>query len=130
MKKLSISKILNKSISGQIKCALNSNKSISGQINCAELSIKRALNSKRICRYAVPIVDGVTIKDVWGVNVQQPGAIEGITSSRFTRICLNNVKLWGSKNMPWMCRDVSGAALGVQPWPCAELATSFSAGYC
>ncbi|KAJ3686259.1 hypothetical protein LUZ61_015423 [Rhynchospora tenuis] len=81
-------------------------------------------------RYAVPKVDGVNIKDVWGVNVQQPGAIEGITSSRFTRICLNNVKLWGSRNIPWTCRDVTGAALGVQPWPCAELTTSFSQGYC
>ncbi|KAJ3692178.1 hypothetical protein LUZ60_012528 [Juncus effusus] len=80
-------------------------------------------------RLALPKVDGVVIKDVWGVNVQQAGSIEGIKSSKFTRICLDNVKLWGSKN-PWMCRDVSGAAMGVQPWPCAELASSFSHGFC
>ncbi|KAL6629431.1 hypothetical protein ACP70R_029196 [Stipagrostis hirtigluma subsp. patula] len=81
---------------------------------------------------AVPTVDAVSIKNVWGVNVQQPGSIEGIRNSPFTRICLSNVKLFGWRsNAAWRCRDVHGAALGVQPWPCAELATSFaSAGSC
>nr|CAD1843297.1 unnamed protein product [Ananas comosus var. bracteatus] len=47
-------------------------------------------------RYAVPTVDGVTIRNVWGQNVQQPGSIEGIKNAPFTRICLSNVKLWGA----------------------------------
>ncbi|URE47263.1 Glycosyl hydrolases family 28 [Musa troglodytarum] len=83
-------------------------------------------------RYAMPTVDGVTIKNVWGVDIQQPGSIEGIRSSPFTRICLSNVKLWGAlmHYEPWKCMDVSGAALGVQPWPCSQLTGTFSAGFC
>ena len=76
---------------------------------------------------AVPLVDAVRIRNVWGVNVQHPGSLEGIRSSPFTRICLSNVKLFGWRNdAAWRCRDVRGAALGVQPSPCAELATSFA----
>ncbi|WOL08282.1 putative polygalacturonase [Canna indica] len=85
-------------------------------------------------RLAIPSVDRVTIKNVWGVDVQQPGTIEGIRSSPFTRICLSNVKLWGASSQAeqqWQCMDVSGAALGVRPWPCSELTGStFSAGFC
>ncbi|KAF8642627.1 hypothetical protein HU200_067308 [Digitaria exilis] len=77
---------------------------------------------------AVPTVDAVRITNVWGVGVQQPGSLEGIRSSPFTRICLSNVKLFGWRNgAAWRCRDVRGAALGVRPSPCAELATSFAA---
>lgn len=82
-------------------------------------------------QHAIPIVDGVTIKNVWGVGVEQPGSIQGIKNSPFTRICLSNVKLWGVGSRPtalWKCMDVSGAALGVQPWPCAELTTTFGTG--
>jgi hypothetical protein len=81
----------------------------------------------RFNRLAVPTVDAVRIRNVWGVGVQQPGSLEGIRSSPFTRICLDNVKLFGWRTgAAWQCRDVRGAALGVQPWPCAELATSFA----
>uniref|UniRef100_A0A0D9VEE5 Pectate lyase superfamily protein domain-containing protein n=1 Tax=Leersia perrieri TaxID=77586 RepID=A0A0D9VEE5_9ORYZ len=79
---------------------------------------------------ALPTVDAVSIKNVWGVNVQQPGSLEGIRNSPFTRICLSNVKLFGWRNAAWKCRDVHGAALGVQPGPCAELTTSLSPGFC
>uniref|UniRef100_A0A0E0JY31 Pectate lyase superfamily protein domain-containing protein n=1 Tax=Oryza punctata TaxID=4537 RepID=A0A0E0JY31_ORYPU len=79
---------------------------------------------------ALPTVDAVSIKNVWGVNVQQPGSLEGIRNSPFTRICLSNVKLFGWRNAAWKCRDVHGAALGVQPGPCAELTTSLSSGFC
>ncbi|XP_042465119.1 probable polygalacturonase isoform X2 [Zingiber officinale] len=83
-------------------------------------------------RYAVPTVDGVTIKNVWGLDIQQAGSIQGIRSSPFTRICLSNVKLWGAgaRYESWRCMDVTGAALGVQPWPCSELANTVSAGFC
>lgn len=79
---------------------------------------------------ALPKVDAVSIKNVWGVNVQQPGSLEGIRNSPFTRICLSNVKLFGWRNPVWKCRDVHGAALGVQPGPCAELTTSLASGFC
>ncbi|XP_074571117.1 putative polygalacturonase [Curcuma longa] len=83
-------------------------------------------------RYAVPTVDGVTIKNVLGVDIQQPGSIEGIRGSPFTRVCLSNVKLWGVRPHygSWRCTDVSGAALGVQPWPCSELTNTVTAGFC
>ncbi|KAG6483351.1 hypothetical protein ZIOFF_059995 [Zingiber officinale] len=83
-------------------------------------------------RHAVPTVDGVTIKNVLGVDIQQPGSIEGIRSSPFTRVCLCNVKLWGVRphTESWRCTDVSGAALGVQPWPCSELTDTVTAGFC
>ncbi|KAK8913623.1 putative polygalacturonase [Platanthera zijinensis] len=75
---------------------------------------------------ALPKVDGVTIRNVWGVEVQQPGSIEGIKASPFTRICLSNVRLWGvgGRKEMWQCGAVSGTAVGVQPWPCAELTTT------
>ncbi|WOL02130.1 putative polygalacturonase [Canna indica] len=79
---------------------------------------------------AIPTVDGVTIKNVWGEEVEQPGSIEGIKDSPFTRICLSNVKLWGVGVSPWRCTDVSGAALGVNPWPCPQLASSFAMNNC
>ncbi|WVZ76965.1 hypothetical protein U9M48_024873 [Paspalum notatum var. saurae] len=79
----------------------------------------------RFSQRALPTVDAVRIRNVWGVGVQQPGSLEGIRNSPFTGICLSNVKLFGWRNdAAWRCRDVRGAALGVQPWPCAELATS------
>ncbi|XP_072960470.1 probable polygalacturonase [Typha angustifolia] len=81
-------------------------------------------------RYAIPMVEDVTIKNVWGVHIQQPGSIQGIRNSPFTRICLANVKLWGSWNTPWKCTDVNGAAIGVHPWPCAQLTDNFSRGFC
>ncbi|KAK3152654.1 hypothetical protein QOZ80_2BG0161790 [Eleusine coracana subsp. coracana] len=81
----------------------------------------------RFSRLAVPVVEGVWVRNVWGVGVREPGAIQGIPSRPFTRICLDNVKLYGGgKAAAWRCRDVKGAALGVSPSPCAELATSTS----
>ncbi|KAL6888149.1 hypothetical protein ACP4OV_009175 [Aristida adscensionis] len=81
----------------------------------------------RYSRLAVPAVDGVRIRNVWGVGVRQPGSLQGIRDAPFTRICLDNVKLYGAAApAAWRCSDVRGAALGVQPWPCAELATSLA----
>ncbi|RWV93361.1 hypothetical protein GW17_00044187 [Ensete ventricosum] len=79
---------------------------------------------------AVPTVDGVTIKNVWGEEVEQPGSIEGIKNSPFTRVCLSNVKLWGVGASPWKCTDVTGAALGVNPGPCPQLTSSFAMTPC
>lgn len=80
---------------------------------------------------ALPLVDGLTIKNVWGVGVQQPGSIQGIKNSPFTQICLSNVKLnlvASPRGVPWVCADVSGGALGVQPSPCTELSTTTTYG--
>ncbi|XP_072971581.1 probable polygalacturonase [Typha angustifolia] len=81
---------------------------------------------------ALPAVDGLMIKNVWGVDIQQPGLIKGIRNSPFTRICLSNVKLNPSKSreMPWQCEDVSGGALQVQPSPCTELTSTSGMNFC
>ncbi|XP_074588420.1 putative polygalacturonase [Curcuma longa] len=84
-------------------------------------------------RRAIPTVDGVTIKNVWGMQVRQPGSMEGISrSAPFTRICLSNVKFWGvgPRRAAWRCSAVRGAAVDVRPWPCSELADASSSGVC
>lgn len=82
---------------------------------------------------ALPIVKDVTIKDVWGVGIQQPGLIKGLKNAPFTRICLSNINLHpstGPRNSPWQCSDVYGAAVQVSPWPCSELTSAYRAGTC
>ncbi|KAL5989283.1 hypothetical protein ACLOJK_010173 [Asimina triloba] len=74
---------------------------------------------------ALPVVDMVTLRDVWGVNVRQAGSIQGLSKSPFTRICLWNVHFSGvNPGTPWTCSDVRGAAVEVSPWACRELSSS------
>ncbi|KAG6579552.1 putative polygalacturonase, partial [Cucurbita argyrosperma subsp. sororia] len=76
---------------------------------------------------ALPIVKDITIKNVWGVNVQQAGSIYGLRNSPFTGICLSNIHLRGAtrpRSVPWTCSYVSGAALLVSPWPCSALTST------
>ncbi|KAA8528243.1 hypothetical protein F0562_035506 [Nyssa sinensis] len=82
---------------------------------------------------ALPIVKGVTIKNVWGETIQQPGSIRGLRDSPFTGICLSNIHLHGvagPRTAPWTCSDVSGAALQVSPSPCSELTSTHNTGAC
>lgn len=84
---------------------------------------------------ALPVVKGITMRDFWGVHVQQAGMMKGIRDSPFTGICLSNINLEGDpapREGAWSCSDVSGSAYEVSPWPCSEL-TSISqsrGGYC
>ncbi|XP_027938947.1 probable polygalacturonase [Vigna unguiculata] len=76
---------------------------------------------------ALPLVKGVTIKNVWGVKVLQAGLIQGVKNSPFTDICLYDINLrgvTGPRNPPWKCSDVSGFAHQVSPWPCSELSSN------
>uniref|UniRef100_A0A5B7ABT9 Putative glycoside hydrolase family 28 family protein n=1 Tax=Davidia involucrata TaxID=16924 RepID=A0A5B7ABT9_DAVIN len=82
---------------------------------------------------ALPVVKDVTIKNVWGEKVQQPGSIQGLSNSPFTGICLSNINLHGvegPRSAPWKCSDVSGAAIQVSPWPCSELTSTHTTGVC
>ncbi|CAL5442678.1 unnamed protein product [Camellia sinensis] len=84
---------------------------------------------------ALPVVKDVTIKNVWGENVQQPGSIHGLSNSPFTGICLSNINIHGGtttgrRKTPWQCSDVSGGAVEVSPWPCSELASTHQTGAC
>ncbi|KAG9448324.1 hypothetical protein H6P81_014452 [Aristolochia fimbriata] len=83
---------------------------------------------------ALPRVDGVTLKNIWGVNVQLAGSLQGLRGSPFTRICLSNVNLsgtpLGASAVSWKCGDISGAAQLVHPSPCQELISSQSTSFC
>lgn len=81
---------------------------------------------------ALPIVDGITVKNVWGVKVQQPGSMQGLRGSPFTRICLSHVNFIGLHDSGsfWKCSDITGAARGVYPWPCSELTSTDGSGFC
>ncbi|XP_077228754.1 pectin lyase-like superfamily protein [Tasmannia lanceolata] len=80
---------------------------------------------------ALPIVDGVVLKNIWGSNVQQAGSMQGLKNSPFTRICLSNINFGGvSSGIPWKCGDITGAALRVSPSPCPELTSTHGTGFC
>ncbi|CAJ1964954.1 unnamed protein product [Sphenostylis stenocarpa] len=73
---------------------------------------------------ALPVVKGITIKNVWGVTVSEAGLINGIRNSPFTDVCLSNINFHGMKGLSppsWKCSDVSGFAHQVSPWPCSQL---------
>lgn len=81
---------------------------------------------------ALPIVTGITIKNVWGIKVERAGMVQGLKDSPFTNLCFSNVTLTGTKSSPiWKCSDVVGAANKVNPTPCPELtATTQQGGSC
>ncbi|RAL53446.1 unnamed protein product [Cuscuta campestris] len=82
---------------------------------------------------ALPVVQDIKIKNVWGERVLQPGLVHGIQKSPFTDICLCNINLNGarsSRNPPWKCSDASGSATEVSPSPCTELAADYQSCAC
>lgn len=80
---------------------------------------------------ALPVVDSITVKNVWGVKVLQPGLLKGLKDLPFTRICLVGINMGGvGSGSPWQCEDVTGAAYGVNPSPCTELITTHDTNFC
>ncbi|KAL2551113.1 Pectin lyase-like superfamily protein [Forsythia ovata] len=82
---------------------------------------------------ALPVLKDVTVTDVWGEKVQQPGLIHGLKNAPFTGICLSNINLHGSpkaRSLPWQCSDASGVAVEVSPSPCSELTSTQQNGTC
>ncbi|KAM5549961.1 putative polygalacturonase [Rosa sericea] len=77
---------------------------------------------------ALPVVKGITLTDIWGIQVLQAGLIQGLKNSPFTGICLSNINLHGmtatTRTPPWKCSDVSGAAHLVSPIQCSELTSA------
>ncbi|KAL5177817.1 putative polygalacturonase [Glycine soja] len=75
---------------------------------------------------ALPVVKGITIKNVWGVRVNQAGLIHGLRNSPFTDVCLSNINfhgMRGPRSPSWKCSDVFGFAHQVSPWPCSQLSS-------
>lgn len=82
---------------------------------------------------ALPVMQHIRIKNVWGEKVQQAGLIKGLKNSPFTDVCLANIHLAGSsasRNGPWTCSDVHGGAVQVSPSPCVELISGSQASVC
>ncbi|PIA34610.1 hypothetical protein AQUCO_03700120v1 [Aquilegia coerulea] len=82
---------------------------------------------------ALPVVHGVTMRNIWGEKVLQPGSIQGLKNSPFTGICFSNIHLHGVEGPAtplWKCSDVSGTASAVSPSPCAQLTSIPGTGTC
>ncbi|KAE8694638.1 endo-glucanase 2 family protein [Hibiscus syriacus] len=47
---------------------------------------------------ALPYVNGVILKNIWGVEVQRAGSMQGLKDAPFTGICLSNVSLQARSN--------------------------------
>lgn len=77
---------------------------------------------------ALPVVDGITFKDMVGTNVSIAGNFSGIYESPFTSICLFNISLSITSNSsnPWLCSNVFGSSERVSPEPCPNLQTKTS----
>ncbi|XP_071718858.1 probable polygalacturonase [Rutidosis leptorrhynchoides] len=81
---------------------------------------------------ALPIVEGITFKNIVGLNITAAGNLSGIFESPFTSICLSNISLSLNPELsgsysPWSCSNVSGFSKNVSPIPCLELQNSSSA---
>lgn len=77
---------------------------------------------------ALPIVEGITFKNIVGLNITTAGNLSGILESPFTSICLSNISLSlnpepSGSSSPWACSNVSGFSENVSPIPCLELQT-------
>lgn len=78
---------------------------------------------------ALPVVRGITIKNVWGIKVERAGMVQGLKDAPFTNLCFSNVTFTGTKGPPiWKCSDVVGAADKVNPTACPELTTAAQQG--
>lgn len=77
---------------------------------------------------ALPVLDHITIQNVFGTNITIAGSFVGIKESPFTSICLFNISLSIISGSPttWECSDVSGSSESVLPEPCPELKNSYS----
>lgn len=77
---------------------------------------------------ALPVVDGITFKNMVGANITFSGNFSGIYESPFTSICLYNISLsiTSEPSTSWVCSNVSGFSDTVFPEPCIDLQSSFS----
>nr|DAD38160.1 TPA_asm: hypothetical protein HUJ06_008801 [Nelumbo nucifera] len=77
---------------------------------------------------ALPVVYGITLKDITGTNITIAGEFSGIQESPFTSICLSNISLSITSHAysPWICSSVSGFSDSVSPEPCSDLQSSHS----
>ncbi|KAG6523692.1 hypothetical protein ZIOFF_013568 [Zingiber officinale] len=80
---------------------------------------------------ALPVIQQITLKNVVGTNIFTAGFFSGIENDPFTGICLSNITLSITSDLPfsWSCSNVSGYSESVFPSPCSDL-TSNSSLFC
>ncbi|KAI0504471.1 hypothetical protein KFK09_015423 [Dendrobium nobile] len=72
--------------------------------------------------YALPNINNITIKDVYGVNISVAGLLEGIEGDIFGQICLSDISLnVTSEDSSWNCSYVEGYSYLVSPNSCQLL---------
>lgn len=73
---------------------------------------------------ALPVIQGINLKDVVAKNVTIAGKLAGIDGDTFNGICMSNVAIELSehaKKLPWNCSNIQGVSSQVSPQPCALL---------
>ncbi|GJN34812.1 hypothetical protein PR202_gb23509 [Eleusine coracana subsp. coracana] len=73
---------------------------------------------------ALPVISGITLKDIVGTNISVAGVLSGITGDPFTNICLSNINISladSSNSTSWSCSNISGYSELVFPEPCLDL---------
>ncbi|XP_073040731.1 probable polygalacturonase isoform X2 [Primulina eburnea] len=75
---------------------------------------------------ALPVVSGITFKNIVGVNISTAGTFIGIDQSPFTSVCLSNISfsISSDSSISWVCSNVEGSSTNVSPEPCPELQNS------
>ncbi|XP_015068509.2 probable polygalacturonase [Solanum pennellii] len=75
-------------------------------------------------RKAIPVIQGINIKDTVANNVTIAGKLAGIDGDTFNGICISNVAIEMSQQanqLPWNCSNIKGVSSQVTPQPCALL---------
>jgi polygalacturonase len=73
---------------------------------------------------ALPVISGITLKNMIGRNISVAGVLSGITGDPFTNICLSNIKLSltdSANSTSWSCSNILGYSELVFPEPCLDL---------
>uniref|UniRef100_A0A2N9IB85 Pectate lyase superfamily protein domain-containing protein n=1 Tax=Fagus sylvatica TaxID=28930 RepID=A0A2N9IB85_FAGSY len=77
---------------------------------------------------ALPVVSGITFRNMFGANITIAGNLSGIHESPFSSICLSNITFTINSKPPpsWLCSNITGFSEFVFPEPCTDLQDSFS----
>lgn len=76
---------------------------------------------------ALPVVSGITFRNMFGSNITIAGNLSGIRESPFSSICLSNITFTINSKPPpsWLCSNITGFSEFVFPEPCTDLRDSF-----
>ncbi|KAK8967917.1 putative polygalacturonase [Platanthera guangdongensis] len=72
---------------------------------------------------ALPEINNITIKDVYGIGIGVAGVLEGIQGDSFSQICLSDILLnvTAAEDSSWNCSYVEGYSCLVSPSSCQPL---------